>query len=94
MKHVYPVRHPPALDAVPKGSTTVSRDRAHEPSLPHEQDESSASQASVTPQQKDVGRKAYDNATDGTVDTDKGPVMDQVYNQKVAPDRGPDRPRR
>ncbi len=94
MKHVYPVRHPASLDATPNGSTTASRDRAPEPSLPHEQDESSAGQASATPQQKDVGRKAYDNATDGTADTDMGPVMDQVYNQKVAPQRGPDRPRR
>jgi hypothetical protein len=94
MKHVYPVRHPASLDAAPKGSTTTSRDRAREPSLPHEQDESSGSQASAAPQQGDVGSKAYDNATDGTADTDKGPLMDQVYNQKVASQRGPDRPRR
>ena len=94
MKHVYPIRHPASLDAAPQGSTTVSRDRTPEPPLPHEQDESSASQASATPQHEDVGRKAYDNATDGTADTDKGPVMDQVYNQKVAPDRGPAQRRR
>ena len=93
MKHVYPVRHPASLDAAPKGSTTASRDRAHEPSLPHEQDESSSSQASATAQQQDVGRKAYDNATDGSADTDKGPVMDQLYNEKVAPHRGPESPR-
>ena len=94
MKHVYPVRHPEALDAAGKGATTASRDAAREPSLPHEQDESSRSQARATPQQKDVGRKAYDNATDGTADTDKGPVMDQVYNDRVAPGRGADEPRR
>jgi len=94
MKHVYPVRHPASLDATPQAATTASRDRAREPALPHEQDESSRSQASATPQHEDVGRKAYDNATDGTADTDKGPLMDQVYNQKVAPERGPDQPRR
>ena len=66
MKHVYPVRHPASLDAQPKGSTTASRDQAREPSLPHEQDESSASQASATPQHREVGKQAYDNATDGT----------------------------
>jgi hypothetical protein len=94
MKHVYPPRHPASLDAQSKGSTTASRDRAREPSLPHEQDESSSSQASATPQQGELGREAYRNATDGTVDTDRGPLMDQVYNQRVAPHRGPDRPRR
>ncbi|MCK9686124.1 hypothetical protein [Scleromatobacter humisilvae] len=93
MKHVYPVRHPASLDATPKGSTTTSRDSAHEPSLPHEQDESSSSQASATPQHQEVGRKAYDDATDGSADTDKGPVMDKLYNEQVAPHRGPASPR-
>jgi hypothetical protein len=94
MKHVYPPRHPAALDAAPSGATTASRDRAREPALPHEQDESSRSQASATPQQKDVGDKAYGNAVDGSADTDRGPLMDKVYNEKVAPDRGPAEPRR
>jgi hypothetical protein len=94
MKHVYPIRHPQWLDAAPKGSTTASRDGAHEPAMPHEQDESSSSQASATPQHGEVGRRAYQNATDGTADTDRGPVMDQVYNEKIAPHRGPENPRR
>jgi hypothetical protein len=94
MKHVYPVRHPASLDAAAKGETTASRDRAREPALPHEHDESSHSQARATERQKAVGNKAYGNATDGTADTDRGPVMDQVYNEKVAPDRGPAAPRR
>ena len=90
MKHVYPPRHPPSLDAPPNGATTASR----EPALPHEADESSHSQARTTPQQVDVGRRAYGNAVDDTVDTDRGPVMDKVYNEKVAPHRGPAQPRR
>ena len=94
MKHVYPVRHPASLDAQTKGSTTASRDQSPEPSLPHEQDESSASQASATPQHQDVGQQAYNDATDGSADTDKGPVMDQLYKQKVAPDRSHGQPRR
>jgi hypothetical protein len=93
MDKVYPPRHPAALDAVPNGQTTASRGEASEPSLPHEQDESSHSQARATPAQDQVGRKAYGNATDGTTDTDRGPMMDKVYNEKVAPDRGPDEPR-
>ncbi len=94
MKHVYPPRHPASLDAAAAGSTTASRDNEREPSLPHEQDESSHSQARASEQQKDVGDKAFRNATDGTADTDRGPVMDKVYNEKVAPHRGPDQPRR
>jgi hypothetical protein len=94
MKHVYPIRHPASLDAAPKGPTPASRGEGPEPALPHEHDEASHGQAQATPQQKDVGRQAYRNATDGTADTDRGPVMDQVYNEKVAPDRGPDEPRR
>ena len=94
MKHVYPPRHPASLDAAPTGSTTASRDSAREPSLPHEQDESSHSQARASERQKDVGDKAFGNATDGTADTDRGPVMGKVYNEKVAPHRGPVEPRR
>ncbi len=91
MKHD---QSPASQSASGNGGTTTSRDSAREPSLPHEQDESSHSQARATPQQDDVGRKAYDNATDGTTDTDRGPEMDRVYNQKIAPDRGQDKPRR
>ena len=94
MKHVDPVRHPPVPEAAVRGETTASRDQAAEPLLPHEHDESSHSQAQATPQQQDMGRKAYGNAVDGTADTDRGPLMDKVYNEKVAPHRGPDQPRR
>jgi hypothetical protein len=93
MKHVYPLRHPTSMDSAPQGQTSASRDRAREPSLPHEHDESSHSQSSGTPQQKEVGKTAYGNATDGTTDTDRGAQMDQVYNEKLAPDRGADKPR-
>ncbi len=57
MKHVYPVRHPASLDAAQQGATRASRDRK-QPALPHEQDESSHSQARASEQQKDAGRKA------------------------------------
>lgn len=93
MKHVYPPRHPAFLDAAGPEATGASRERARGPDLPHEHDESSHSQERATLRQEEVGRKAYDNATDGTADTDRGPLMDQVYNDKVAPDRGPAKPR-
>ena len=93
MKHVYPPRHPAWLDGKPTGQKSTSRDNASEPALPHEHDESSRGQAAATPQQREIGRKAYDAATDGSADTDRGPVLDKVYNEKVAPHRGPDEPR-
>jgi hypothetical protein len=86
--------HPPASpDAHTTGATTTAREHKREPALPHEQDESSNSQASSAPQQRELGRQAYGNATDGTTDTDSGPLMDQVYNDKLAPDRGRAGPR-
>jgi hypothetical protein len=94
MKHVYPVRHPVMPEDAGSGATTASRDGVREPALPHEQDESSHSQESATPKQRELGRKAYGNATDGTTDTDRGPEMDRIYNEKVAPDRGDSGPRR
>jgi len=94
MKHVYPVRHPASFDAAAQGATAASRDRTPEPPLPHEHDESSHSQARASEQQEDVGRRAYRDATSPGADTDKGPVIDQVYNEKVAPHRGPAAPRR
>ena len=94
MKHVYPVRHPASLDAAQQGAATAPRDRRSEPPLPHEHDESSRSQARASEQQEDVGKRAYKDATSPSTDTDKGPVMDQVYNEKVAPHRGPENPRR
>ena len=90
MKHVYPPRHPASLDAIPTSPPGAPR----EPALPHEHDEASHDQASASPLQKDVGDKAYGNAVDGTTDTDRGPLMDQIYNEKVAPRRGPTEPRR
>ncbi|MEO5687142.1 MAG: hypothetical protein ABIR54_07245 [Burkholderiaceae bacterium] len=93
MKHVYPIRHPASLDSPSDAQATKERERVPEPVLPHEKDESSHSQARATPQQEEIGLKAYGNATDGSTDTDRGPVMDQVYNEKVAPRRGPAEPR-
>ena len=85
MKHVYPVRHPASLDAAPQGrDDRVARPPARAVAAARA-GRIQPSQASASPQQKEVGRKAYDNATDGSADTDKGPVMDQVYNEKVAP---------
>ena len=85
---------PAQPDAVSHGETTASRDQVAQPPLPHEHDESSHSQAQGTEGQKALGKQALRNATDGTADTDRGPVADRVYNEKLAPDRGATPPRR
>ncbi len=94
MKQQYPVRHPPVPEAAVRGETTPASAGEPQPRLPHEHDESRHSQAQGTAQQAALGQRAYANATDGTTDTDKGAVMDQVYNDKVAPDRGATPPRK
>ncbi len=99
MKQQYPVRHPPVPEAARRGEITVPEEPPATPAmprppLPHEQDESSHSQASATPEHGEVGRRAYANAVDGTEDTDRGPVVDEVYNEKVAPDRSAGKPRK
>ena len=94
MKQPYPVRQPPAPRAAQHGKSAAQSQASPRPRLPHEHDEASDSQASASAQQRDVGRKAYANATDGSTDTDRGPVVDEVYNHKIAPDRSSGPPRR
>lgn len=55
-----------------------------EPRLPHEQDESASSQASATEQHKAIGKQAYLDTVGPTMDTDRSPVVDAVYNESVA----------
>jgi len=64
-----------------------------EPSTPPDLDESSRSQVRASTRQVDVGKQALADETGPTQDTDKGPVLDQVYNETLAPDRGATRPR-
>jgi hypothetical protein len=65
-----------------------------EPSLPHEADESSRSQASASPRHREIGRQAMEDELSPSEDTDRGPVLDKVYHEKVATDRGHTPPRR
>jgi hypothetical protein len=88
----------PVPDQRAAGETRSKHDQtrsgAIEPQLPHEADQSSHSQARGTEQQAAVGKQAYADETGPSQDTDKGPVLDAVYNDKVAPDRGATAPRR
>jgi len=68
------------------GNTKVEQGGESAPRLPHETDQSSDSQQTpdgtdgTTPQ---VGRQALKDVERGLVDTDRAPVTDQVYNDKV-----------
>jgi hypothetical protein len=78
-------------DATP-GAAGTAAPRV-EPALPHEIDESAHSQARASAQQVDIGEQALADQLSPSTDTDRGPVLDQVYNDKVAPDRSDAPPR-
>jgi len=52
------------------------------PRLPHEHDESADNQAASEPSAQRMGQAAREDIERGVVDTDRGPVLDEVY-QKV-----------
>jgi hypothetical protein len=64
-----------------------------EPQLPHEIDESAHSQERASARQVDVGKQALEDTIGPAQDTDRGPVLDAVYNATLAPDRGATEPR-
>ena len=68
------------------GNTKVEQGGESAPRLPHERDQSADSQQ--TPDGTDgtaprVGRQALEDVERGLVDTDRAPVTDRVYNDKV-----------
>ena len=81
-----------APDAVPAGHGSA-RPRV-EPQLPHEIDESAHSQERGSARQVEVGKQALADTVGPSRDTDRGPVLDAVYNSTLAPDRGASEPRR
>jgi hypothetical protein len=109
VKQQYPVRHPPVPEAARRGETTSEHNETRvpearssgkasaqpntEPQLPHEHDESRHSQASASPDHQGLGKQAYADEIGPSRDTDRGPVLDEVYNEKVAPDRSAGPPR-
>jgi hypothetical protein len=60
--------------------------------LHHEADESSRSQARGTEEQRHLGEQAYEDTIGPAQDTDRGPVLDEVYHRIRTP--VPDRPPR
>ncbi|MBT2336502.1 hypothetical protein J7E49_21640 [Variovorax paradoxus] len=65
------------------GNTKIEQGGDSAPRLPHEHDQSSDSQEAQDGQPPEVGRKGHEDIERGSVDTDRGPVTDRVYNDKV-----------
>ena len=75
-----PAKTDPLKDAG-GGNTKTEQGGESSPRLPHERDESSDSQENQG--STGIGRKAMEDVERGVVDTDRGPVADRVYNEKV-----------
>ena len=72
------------------GQTKPQFDGGLAPRLPHERDESSDSQDG---QPNALMRQAHLDLERGLVDTDRGPVMDKLYEDKIRPRNGGTRDR-
>jgi hypothetical protein len=85
-EHTMASRKPPAktdpLKDAGDGKTKTEQGGESSPRLPHERDESSDSQQSQGGS-TGIGRKGMEDVERGVVDTDRGPVADRVYNEKV-----------
>lgn len=76
-----PAKPDPLKDAG-GGKTKVQQGGEPAPRLPHEHDQSSDSQQNLGGS-AERGRKAMEDIERGLVDTDRGPVADRVYNEKL-----------
>ncbi len=71
-----------AADNKSTGDTRVQKEEdGSAPRLPHERDESADSQPDLAPADQERADKAHSDVERGVVDTDKGPVIDQVYDK-------------
>ena len=65
------------------GNTTSNVAHRRVPRLPHERDESADSQELQEPEQHGLMQQAHDDLQQGLEDTDRGPVLDKVYREKL-----------
>lgn len=78
---------PDPLKDAEGGETKVEQGGESAPKMPHERDQSSEHQSdddqdgTPTPE----GKQGAKDIERGLVDTDRGPVTDRVYNDKVKP---------
>ncbi|HYJ97991.1 MAG TPA: hypothetical protein VEX14_08010 [Burkholderiaceae bacterium] len=72
-----PVAPPwPRAPAPESDEVRVVREQTREPRLPHDRDESADSQQQAVPDAR--GRKAHEDMKAGRVDTDRGPVLEEL----------------
>ena len=66
-----------------RGETIPEQGETQErvPRMPHERDESADSQAAGEATAPSVGQRGHDDIERGVVDSDKGPVLDAVYDR-------------
>lgn len=83
--HGQPAQDPPA----PGQATHASRHNQPEPQLPHEQDQSSSSQARAGEQDPHVAHQAAADVRRGLVDTDRGPVLERLQRDHFEPANEP-----
>jgi hypothetical protein len=69
----------------PPDKTTAARGNRREPRLPHERDQSSEPQAPVNEDARKVGEQAARDVEAGLVDTDRGPVLEQLSTEHFTP---------
>jgi len=69
-----------------KGRTQRTQFHAPVPRLPNERDASADSQQGPPPSAEQ--RQAAADVERGVVDTDRGPVLDRLYNERFKPRRG------
>ena len=78
----------PSVDTTPhrSGAKPPRGGDGPSPRLPHEHDESPDSQQGTDPD--GLMQQAHRDVRRGLVDTDRGPVMDRVYEDEVRPQDG------
>ena len=71
------------------GRTQPAQSEGNVGRLPHERDESTDSQPAAESTNRQQGEQAHADVTSGLVDTDRGPVTDQLYNDQVRTEKTP-----
>ncbi|HET8744215.1 MAG TPA: hypothetical protein VFM98_01320 [Ramlibacter sp.] len=66
-----------------RGNTVTAQGETQQPKaqMPHERDESAASQASEDPTARRMGRMAHDDLMEGQQDTSKSQELDATYHE-------------
>ena len=84
----------PAADDTSADTRVPTAQRVSRPRLPHERDAAADSQTPVPGPVHEIGEQAHEDLERGLEDTDRGPVIDEVYRKSVKPPAPHKPPRR